>query len=105
MENAALEDAEPILDLAVECETLYTEHITRLEESRKTDDAIVLSELNQRFAAWATSLGVFAEAKVCLDSRLRHHVDIRDQVLRLLSIMERNLAFGMASAINPLGNN
>ncbi|TAQ85758.1 hypothetical protein B7494_g5907 [Chlorociboria aeruginascens] len=93
MEGAACEDAEPIFELAVRCERLYTEQIARLNEDSRTNGAAILSELNQRFAAWAASLGVFAESKVCLDRRLRHHVEIQEQVLRLLDIMERNLAF------------
>jgi hypothetical protein len=105
MEGAALEDAEPIFELAVECERRYTEQIARLKEDGRTNDAAILSELYQRFAAWAAFLGVFAESKVCLDRRLRHHVEIQEQVLRLLDIMERNMAFGMACAVRPLGMN
>ena len=101
MEGAALADAEPIFELAVACERLYTEQIARLKDDRGTNDAAItlLSELHQRFAAWAAFLGVFAESKVCLDRRLRHHVEIQERVLRLLNIMQRNLAFGIASAV------
>lgn len=102
LESAALEDAEPIFELAIECERLYAEKIARLKEDSKTNEATILSELNQRFAAWAAFLGVFAESKVCLDRRLRHHVEIQEQVLRLMVIMERNMAFGTASVICSL---
>lgn len=97
LESAALEDTEPIFELATECEKLYIEQIERLKKDSKTNEATILSELNQRFAAWAAFLGVFAESKVCLDRRLRHHIEIQEQVLRLMAIMERNLAFGTAS--------
>ncbi|KAI9652609.1 MAG: hypothetical protein M1821_008356 [Bathelium mastoideum] len=93
MESAALEHAEPIFELATKCERLYAEQIARLEEGSRINEATILSELNHRFAAWSAFLGVFADPEICLDRRLRHHVDIREQVLRLMHVMERNLAF------------
>ncbi|MCJ1461419.1 hypothetical protein MMC07_000016 [Pseudocyphellaria aurata] len=92
-ESAALEDVEPIFELAIECERLFAEQIARLKGDSKTNEATILSELNERFAAWAAFLGVFAESKVCLDRRLRHHVEIQEQVLHLMAIMIRNLPF------------
>ncbi|KGO46778.1 hypothetical protein PEX2_018610 [Penicillium expansum] len=88
-----IEHDEPIFELAVECERLYAEQISRLNDDDEPNGATMLSELNQRFAAWAAFLGVFAESKMCLDRRLRHHVEIQDQVLLLLDIMQRNLAY------------
>lgn len=99
MEGATIEGTEPIFKLAVECERLYAKQISRLKEDNRANDVTILSELNQRFATWATFLGVFAESKVCLDRKLRHHVKIQEQVLRLLDIMGRNLAFSTASAV------
>lgn len=89
----AIKDNEPIFQLAAECERLYAEHISRLHDDDEPNGATMLSELNQRFAAWAAFLGVFAESNLCLDRRLRHHVEIEDQVLRLLDIMHRNLTY------------
>lgn len=89
----AIEDNEPIFELAVECERLYAEQISKLNDDDEPNGATMLSELNQRFAAWAAFLGVFAESKMCLDRRLRHHVEIQDQVLRLLDIMQKNLTY------------
>lgn len=63
LECAVLEDAEPIFELAIECERLYLERIARLKEDSKTNEATILSELHQRFAAWAAFLGVFAESR------------------------------------------
>lgn len=103
MESAAIEDTEPIFKLAVQCEKLYTEQISKLKEDNRADNATILSELNHRFATWAAFLGVFAERKVCLDRRLRHHVEIQEQVLRLLYTMERNLAFSTRSTVRSLG--
>jgi hypothetical protein len=51
MEGAPLKDTEPIFDLTVKCESLYTGQIARLKEDSRTNDAAILSELNQRFAA------------------------------------------------------
>lgn len=94
MESAAVEDSEPIYTLALECERLYTRQTSKLKEAKRASDVAILSELNQRFSTWAAFLGVFAESKICLDRRLRHHAEIQEQVLRLLDIVEKNLAFG-----------
>lgn len=97
----AIEHNEPIFELAVECEKLYAQQISRLNADDEPNGATILSELNQRFAAWAAFLGVFAESNMCLDRRLRHHVEIQDQVLRLLDIMQRNLTY-CVSFLPPL---
>jgi hypothetical protein len=99
MEEAPIEDKETIFELAAECERLYAEQISRLNDDDEPNGATILSELNQRFATWAAFLGVFAEPNVCLDRRLRHHVDIQDQVLRLLDIMQRNLTYCVSSCL------
>ncbi|KAJ5813584.1 uncharacterized protein N7503_000334 [Penicillium pulvis] len=88
-----IEHNEPIFGLAEECETLFAEQISRLNNDDEPNGATILSELNQRFAAWAAFLGVFAESRICLDHRLRHHVEIQDQVLLLLDLMQRNLTY------------
>jgi dynamin-binding protein len=99
MDVTASDGAEPIFELSVQCERLFTEQIKELTAKSRMNDAAILSELSQRFAAWAAFLGVFAESKVCLDRRLRRHVEIREQVLRLLDIMERNLTFCIISSL------
>ncbi|KAJ5560392.1 hypothetical protein N7513_002791 [Penicillium frequentans] len=88
-----IEHNEPIFGLAEECETLFAEQISRLNDVDEPNGATILSELNQRFAAWAAFLGVFAESRICLDHRLRRHVEIQDQVLLLLDLVQRNLTF------------
>lgn len=103
MEGAKIGDPEPIFNLAVECENLYAAQILKLKEDNKANSVTILSELNQRFATWAAFLGVFAASKICLDRRLRHHVEIQEQVLRLLDIMKRNLTFSTVSTIRKLG--
>jgi hypothetical protein len=103
MEGATREDAKPILEFAVKCERLYTVHIARLEEDNRANDAAILSEFSQRFAARAAFVGVFAESRICLDRRLRNHGEIQERILRLLDLMERNLTFGMTFRVGSLG--
>lgn len=92
-----MEAAEPILELALQCRNLCTDQIEKLEEDTKNIEATILSELNQRFAAWAAFLGVFAEPRFCLDRRLSHHIEVQEQILRLMDIIKRNLDFGTES--------
>jgi pSer/pThr/pTyr-binding forkhead associated (FHA) protein len=82
---------EPIFELASECETLFLQQISLLKEQRELNGAKILGNYQQRFAAWASFLGVFAGHNVCLDRRLRCHVDTQELVLRLLEILEKNL--------------
>lgn len=103
MEDATIEDAEPIYEFTAKCERLYTVHIARLEEDNRTNNAAILSELSQRFTTWATFLGVFAESKIYLDRRLRNHKEIQEQILRLLDIMERNLPVSITFRVRSLG--
>ncbi|KAJ5608345.1 hypothetical protein N7537_004964 [Penicillium hordei] len=95
----AIEDEEPIYDLAVECERLFVQQITRLKDEDQPNGAKILSELSQRFAAWTAFLGVFAESNMCLDRRLRRHVEIQDQVLLLLDIVLRSLIHCVSSCV------
>ena len=91
MEASSDDAEEPIIELATECETLFFDQVSRLKEEGELHGAKVLGEYQQRFAAWASFLGVFAGPKVCLDRRLRRHPDLQDLALRLLEILERNL--------------
>lgn len=91
MDEAGIETTEPIFELATECEALFSEHISRLENESDLNGAKVVREYQQRFSAWAAFLGVFAVPDMCLDRRLRNHAEIQDLVLRLLDIMKINL--------------
>jgi hypothetical protein len=82
---------EPIIELATECEKLFFDQVSQLRKNGELHGAKVLGEYQQRFAAWASFLGVFAGPKVCLDRRLRRHPDLQELALRLLEILERNL--------------
>ncbi|KAM0264971.1 hypothetical protein ACHAQJ_000487 [Trichoderma viride] len=92
MDEARIETMEPIFELASECESLFSEKISKLKSRTDLNGAKVVGEYEQRFAAWAAFLGVFAVPEMCLDRRLRRHVEIQDLVLRLLDIIKRNLA-------------
>ncbi|KAJ5279986.1 hypothetical protein N7478_005358 [Penicillium angulare] len=96
-----VEYQEPIFELATECEALYATQISRLSNDDDPNAAKLLSDVYQRFSAWAAFLGVFAEANVCLDRRLRRHVEIQDQVLRLLDIMQKNLSYCAVPLFHP----
>ncbi|EAU29575.1 predicted protein [Aspergillus terreus NIH2624] len=63
----AIEDEEPIYELAVECERLFVQQISKLNDEDQPNGAKVLSELSQRFAAWAAFLGVFAVSNVVFE--------------------------------------
>ncbi|KAL6890819.1 hypothetical protein GGI43DRAFT_425308 [Trichoderma evansii] len=91
MDDTGIETAEPIFELATKCESLFSEHISRLKNESDLNGAKVVGEYQQRFSAWAAFLGVFAVPDMCLDRRLRSHVEVQDLVLRLLDIMKRNL--------------
>ncbi|RDW78955.1 uncharacterized protein DSM5745_05807 [Aspergillus mulundensis] len=102
-----VDQEEPIFDLATECEGLYASRISILNDAGDQNAAKVVSDLYQRFGAWAAFLGVFAESNVCLDRRLQRHVEIQDQVLRLLDIMISNLTYlfeGSGSTENDTEN-
>lgn len=97
--SASAEAEEPIFDLATECEKLFDQQIQRLQNVGEKGSEAVLTELRQRFANWAAFLGVWAESKICLDRRLKHHLGIQDQVLRLLDIIAQNLAYCKSQAL------
>ncbi|KAE8151433.1 hypothetical protein BDV25DRAFT_138853 [Aspergillus avenaceus] len=91
-----MEDLEPqrrIFDLVDECIRLYAERVLQLNNNENSNGVKILSDLNQRFVAWASFWGVFAESNICLDRRLRPHVEVQDQVLRLLGLIHTSLQY------------
>ncbi|KAJ0414790.1 hypothetical protein BJY00DRAFT_18664 [Aspergillus carlsbadensis] len=99
-----VEQQEPIFELATECERIYTAQMSRLSSGDDQNATELLSELYKRFSTWAAFMGVFAEANVCLDRRLRRHIEIQDQVLRLLDLMEKNLRYLFEEGDSPKPN-
>ncbi|KAI1752132.1 hypothetical protein F4782DRAFT_502146 [Xylaria castorea] len=51
-------------------------------------------DYSQRFELWAGFIGVFANGGASLDNRLRFYPEVRDLVLRMLKLLERNLSHG-----------
>lgn len=89
-----------IFDLANICEDLF---------SRYADPNLPLPEpkaradlQQQRFEVWASYLGIFAPYDVSLDRRLEYSEEIRSLVIQLLSLMRRNLDFGMFLTVDEL---
>ncbi|KAH7014826.1 hypothetical protein EDB80DRAFT_320055 [Ilyonectria destructans] len=101
MDTKQVQSEEPIFELAVECEGLFEDRVSKLRDKDKAKGAKLLAEYQQRFSTWAAFMGVFAEPNVCLDRRLKHHVEIQDLVLRLLDIMARNLTYSFEADSTP----
>ncbi|KAI9686749.1 MAG: hypothetical protein M1822_002808 [Bathelium mastoideum] len=51
----------------------------------------IVTEHEQRFFAWATGLGVFAEIPISLDAKLKNHPDVKELVVLLLDLIKTNL--------------
>ncbi|KAF3938494.1 hypothetical protein ABW19_dt0205468 [Dactylella cylindrospora] len=83
-----------IYDLAGNCERLFEELLLLLPQTGKNEHRVVL-EHQQRFERWAGYLGVFAAPQASLDNRLKSAPGIRDQVVQLLEILERNIRHGL----------
>ncbi|KAH7393804.1 hypothetical protein DE146DRAFT_107463 [Phaeosphaeria sp. MPI-PUGE-AT-0046c] len=95
MENSttalAAEDDDTIYELAGDCEELLLQGRDMLgTEDTKTQ--LLLDEYLERFTSWTDFLGVFAKRSLSLDRRLQHHAHLQDLVLRLLSILHKNLS-------------
>lgn len=82
-----------IFHLARACEDLFLKYA---DPELPVSDPRGRAELQQqRFYVWASYLGVFAAPDASLDKRLQESDDIQNLVVQLLSLMQRNLEFGM----------
>ena len=86
-------EGEPIFNLALTCESLFQSHAAAIQHDESSGEALIISELKQRFSGWAVYLGIFAAAENRLDRRLERHSEIQQQVLFLLNIIRRNLTY------------
>ncbi|KAL7817991.1 hypothetical protein V8C44DRAFT_347549 [Trichoderma aethiopicum] len=93
MDDGCTDSSEPIFELASECEQLFAQHVSRLKDEADANAAKAVGEFQQRFAAWAAFLGVFAAPERSLDRKLQRHAEVLDLVLRLLDVMKRNLTY------------
>jgi len=79
-----------IFDVANLCSNLFTKYLNH----PVTIQNEVAGELRDRFRMWASYIGVFAEPGLSLDDRLIFHEDVKDQVLKLLYMVQRNVQSG-----------
>ena len=84
---------EPIYDASRQCSTLLNEYM--IDEAISSELYTTIQELRGRFEAWAAYTGAFALPRASLDARLAPHDDIKNMVLDLLTMLERNLQWGM----------
>ncbi|KAM0425639.1 hypothetical protein ACHAPT_009171 [Fusarium lateritium] len=77
-----------ILDIAQICKDLFIAICT------SSSDLVARADLQQqRFYVWASYLGVFAPFNASLDKRLQYSDEIRALVVKMLSVLQRNLEF------------
>lgn len=82
----------PIYHLSDYCDRLFKQILEEKHIKFKLEDhKRLLSELQVRFTAWLSYLGVFASAKASLDHRLRRNAAYRDLVLLALDMLRMNL--------------
>ncbi|AEO71873.1 uncharacterized protein THITE_49644, partial [Thermothielavioides terrestris NRRL 8126] len=84
------DDSDLLYNLACGCEALFETQVANLR-AQTSPAADLVADFQQRFAIWASHLGVFARKSQSLDTRLRNHSDIQDLVARLLDILRRSL--------------
>ncbi|EPE08548.1 ankyrin repeat protein [Ophiostoma piceae UAMH 11346] len=98
--EAAPGDEEPIFSLAWDCDDRFHALLDRDKgDTTGTDSKVhvhqprvrVLDDFLRRFDAWAECLGVYADERRNLDSRLRNHPTISNIIIRLLVILRRCL--------------
>lgn len=84
-------DVDLLYNLAVECEELFNQPLWRRSGSTAPFTGQWV-EYQQRFAIWASQLGVFARRSQSLDARLRRVPDVLDLVARLIGILRKDLS-------------
>jgi len=92
-----------IFEAATQCRRRFEEYLQEPRLRRKQ-----VMEFQRRFLTWASFLGVFAPVSVCLDTRLADSPEMKELVMSMLLVLERNLQRGMDSPIpfnqKPQGN-
>ncbi|CAM1501765.1 Fc.00g037490.m01.CDS01 [Cosmosporella sp. VM-42] len=95
----AHESQRSIFSLAGECDKLVTSYISKIESfdpigvhDECTRPALrLMKDYQARFNAWSSYMGVFADERISLDRRLINTPDIRNSVVKLLEVLNRNL--------------
>jgi hypothetical protein len=81
-----------IFEAATQCRRRFEEYLQEPRLHRKQ-----VMEFQRRFLTWASFLGVFAPSSVCLDTRLADSPEMKELVMSMLLVLERNLQRGMDS--------
>lgn len=81
-----------IFEAATQCRRRFEEYLQEPRLYRKQ-----VMESQRRFLTWASFLGVFAPINVCLDTRLADSPEMKELVMSMLLVLERNLQRGMDS--------
>ncbi|KAI0452816.1 hypothetical protein F5B21DRAFT_505895 [Xylaria acuta] len=88
-------EGQEIFDWARRCEELFRKLLSTLVGHGGIGTHYrTVRDYCQRFELWAGFIGVFADGSVSLDNRLRFYPEVRDLVLRMLKLLERNLSHG-----------
>lgn len=82
-------DSTRIYDEAKACENQFRKTIAKIQHGKS-----VMQEFQQRFWAWATNTGVFAEPFLSLDVRLGGHEQPVTMIVSLLKLLKVNLEAG-----------
>ena len=99
--DTAAADPEGIYNLATKCNGLFSQFRWQVRAAGGVADGSgppinpkVVEEHEQRFWAWATGLGVFAEPNLSLDTKLKDHPEVQELVMLLLDVIKTNLKEG-----------
>lgn len=87
------QNSEPIYHASRKCLALFDEYIS--DGVLSGESLTLIGELRGQFKTWAAYIGAFAVPRESLDVRLYPHVDTRNMVLDLLTMLERNLKWGL----------
>ncbi|TRX94161.1 hypothetical protein FHL15_004929 [Xylaria flabelliformis] len=93
MPSSKENEGQELFDWARRCEELFQKLLSTLVccggigTHHRT-----LRDYSQRFALWAGFIGVFADGGASLDNRLRFYPDVRNLVLKMLKLLQRNLS-------------
>lgn len=93
--TAILANDNQIYERARDCESLFRRLLTDETVDNKPVEAKnyhIIREYHQRFQLWTALVGVFAQPEASLDARLRDHPQVHNLVLRLLQLLQSNLA-------------
>ncbi|KAI1125118.1 hypothetical protein F5Y10DRAFT_268459 [Nemania abortiva] len=101
---AVHQEVQDIYSQAQECKSLFADYLESLESPRTYYKQVYVSE--QRFLAWASFLGAFADESTSLDRRLQYKPEAKELVLSMLQVLRKNLKHGIthhSASLAPKG--